>query len=263
MVRIAVVVGVLGLAATASAQSVNVNFGPADGAPASSYGAAGAVGTWNSVSGIAGQTFEIVDLSGAPTAITMSQSPTTTMLTGADPSVSGDDAKLLDTGLDTTGAETCLAFNGFTAGDYEVLVYAWTPNAPSVLSRTRQDEAPSTIDVGGAWTGAHVEGVTYARYVVTVGADGNLPAHSGLATDQPSPRSTASRFARWHPRSMPARIPMRRVAAAVRRAMPARRRAIAAAGVRRAATGSVRVRSCSRSRRSRVAGVVTARSHSA
>ncbi len=184
--RVAVVLGMLGLAATAQAQAVNVNFGPTDGAPASTYGAAGAVGTWNSISGIAGQTFEIVDLSGAATPITMSQSPTTTMLTTADASVSGDDAKLLNTGLDTTGAETCLAFNGFTAGMYEVLVYAWTPNAPSVLSRTRQDEAASTIDVGGAWTGAHVEGVTYARYVVTVGADGNLPAHSGLAPSQPS-----------------------------------------------------------------------------
>ncbi len=184
--RVAVVVGVLGLATTAQAQAINVNFGPIDGAPASTYGAAGAAGTWNSISGIAGTTFQIVDLSGAPTSITMSQSPTTTMLTTADASVSGDDAKLLNTGLDTTGAETCLTFNGFTAGTYEVLVYAWTPNAPSVLSRTRQDEAPTTIDVGGAWPGAHTEGVTYARYVVTVAADGNLPAHSGLETGQPS-----------------------------------------------------------------------------
>jgi uncharacterized protein (TIGR03382 family) len=54
-----------------------------------------------------------------------------------------------------------------------------------VKSRTRQDEAPSTADVGGAWRGSHAEGVTYARYVVTVDASGALPAHSGLVPGAP------------------------------------------------------------------------------
>jgi hypothetical protein len=180
--KLAWVLVVLGTAsATAHAQSINVSFGHTSGAPSSSYAAAGAAGVWNAVTGISGPTFTLVDTDGAPTSVTLTQSPTTTVLANPDPSVSGDDAALLDNGLVTNGAETCLAFSGFQPGTYEVLVYAWLPNQPTMLSRTRQDEAPSTIDVGGAWTGAHAAGITYARYVVTVDASGSLPAHSGLA----------------------------------------------------------------------------------
>ena len=180
------VVAICALAAPARGQSVNVNFGDSADAPSASYAAAGAAGTWNSVSGIAGLTFQLVATDGSSTSIMLTQSPTTTLLATSDPSVTGDDAKLLDTGLVTSDAETCLAFTGFQPGDYEVLVYAWMPAQPAVKSRTRQDEAPSTIDVGGAWTGVHVEGVTYARYVVTVDASGALPAHSGLVPGQPT-----------------------------------------------------------------------------
>ncbi len=169
-----------------AAQTVNVNFGDAaTDTPAPTYAAAGDAGTWNTVSGVAGMTFHLVATDGAA-GITLTQTPTTTLLATTDPSVTGDDAKLLNHGLVTTGAETCLMFDGMAPGSYEVLIYAWTPDAPTVLSRTRQDEAPSTIDVGGAWTGAFAEGVTHARYVVTVDQTGQLPAHSGLAPGQPS-----------------------------------------------------------------------------
>lgn len=182
------VIGALSLVpALASADAINVSFGgSAADAPSPTYAAAGGAGTWNSVSGVAGPAYQLVGTDGAPTNISVTQSPTATVLSTTDPSVSGDDAKLLDTGLVTTGAETCLMFTGFAAGQYEVLIYAWLPNQPTVLSRTRQDEAPSTVDVGGAWSGHHAENVTYARYVVTVGSDGNLPAHSGLAPGQTS-----------------------------------------------------------------------------
>jgi uncharacterized protein (TIGR03382 family) len=184
------VAGVLGVglaASTAHAQSINFNFGPATATPSATYAAAGLAGPWNTVAGTAGPVYSgFVSIDGTTTSIEMTQSPTTTVLSAVDPSVTGDDAVLLDNGLDTTGAETCLMFSGFAAGTYEVLIYAWTPSQPAVLSRTRQDQAPSTKDVGGAWTGQHVEGVTYARYVVTVDSSGNLPAHSGLAPNQPS-----------------------------------------------------------------------------
>jgi MYXO-CTERM domain-containing protein len=175
------------LAAPAGAQSININIGTT-GAPSSSYAAAGAAGTWNNVTGVAGPTFDFVALDGSPSGVTATQTPTTTLLTGTDPSVSGDDAKLLNSGLVTTSssAETCLNFLGFAPDTYEVLIYAWVPNQPTVKSRTRQDEAPTTIDVGGAWPGSHAEGVTFARYVVTVDSSGALPAHSGLAPGQPS-----------------------------------------------------------------------------
>jgi hypothetical protein len=170
---------------SASGQSINVSFGHASGGPSSSYAAAGAGGVWNSITGIAGSSFNLVAVDGSASGVSVSQSPTTTVITTADPSVSGDDAKLLNSGLVTDGAETCLSFVGFKPGNYEVLIYAWLPAQPTVKSRTRQDQAPSTIDVGGAWSGAHAEGVTYARYVVTVDSSGSLPAHSGLVPGAP------------------------------------------------------------------------------
>jgi hypothetical protein len=175
------------LGGAAHAQSINVSFGHTSGAPASTYAAAGAAGTWNAITGVSGPSYDhLAALDGSTTDISMTQSPTTTVLSGGDSSVTGDDAALLENGLVTTGAETCLMFSGFDAGTYEVLIYAWVPSEPTTKSRTRQDEAASTIDVGGAWPGEHQEGVTYARYVVTVGSDGNLPAHSGLAPNMPS-----------------------------------------------------------------------------
>jgi MYXO-CTERM domain-containing protein len=188
MVRgVVCVFGVALAARAAHAQSININFGPPAAKPSATYAAAGLAGSWNTVTGTSGPVYNgFVSIDGSATSIEMTQSPTTTLLNAVDPSVTGDDAKLLDNGLDTTGAETCLMFSGFAPGTYEVLIYAWTPNQPTVLSRTRQDEAPSTKDVGGAWTGQHVEGVTYARYTVTVDSSGNLPAHSGLAPNQPS-----------------------------------------------------------------------------
>jgi hypothetical protein len=167
--------------------AINVHFGDASaGGPAATYAAAGEAGVWNNVTGIAGPDYQLVAVDGTPSGVAVNQAPTTTNFNITDASITGDDAKLLQSGLVTTGAETCLMFSGVPAGMYEVLVYAWTPGSPSVMSRTRQDEAPSTKDIGGAWTGAQVEGVTYARYVVTVGSDHNLPAHSGLAPSMPS-----------------------------------------------------------------------------
>jgi hypothetical protein len=171
---------------SANAQSINVSFGHTSGAPSSSYAAAGASGRWNAVTGVAGPSFDLVAIDGSATGVSVSQSPTTTVLTTSDPALAGDDAALLNSGLVTDGAETCLSFHGMQPGTYEVLIYAWLPDQPTVKSRTRQDEAPSTVDVGGAWTGAHVEGVTYARYVVTVDMSGELPAHSGLVPGAPA-----------------------------------------------------------------------------
>jgi uncharacterized protein (TIGR03382 family) len=170
---------------SANAQSINVSFGHDGNAPSSSYAAAGSAGHWNAITGVAGSTFDLVATDGSASGVTVSQSPTSTVFTTPDPSLHGDDANLLESGLVTTGAETCLSFSGFKAGTYEVIMYAWLPNQPTVKSRTRQDEAPSTIDVGGPWTGAHSDGVTYARYVVTVDASGSLPAHSGLVPGAP------------------------------------------------------------------------------
>src|SRR5262249_52455469 len=68
------------------------------------------------------------------------------------------------------------------AGTYQVTMYAMTPNDPTRMSRVRVDGATTgPVMVGGAWPGHHVEGVTYGRFTVTVGAGGTIGMHSGLA----------------------------------------------------------------------------------
>src|SRR5438093_200250 len=132
--RTLVAVIAVALAAAANAQSINVNFAPtaSGNTPASSYAAAGQAGAWNTVTGVSGPTFQLVATDGSATGVTMTQSPTTTLLNATDPALSGDDARLLNNGLVTSGAETCLFFNGVKPGRYEVLIYAFVPNQPAV-----------------------------------------------------------------------------------------------------------------------------------
>lgn len=67
-----------------------------------------------------------------------------------------------------------------------MLVYAWMPNHPEVLSYTNSDEEPGNPHylVGGAWPGEHEILVTYAKHISHVGPpnlDGRLRVHSGVA----------------------------------------------------------------------------------
>jgi len=169
-------------AAPARGQAFNIDFGGPASKPADTYAAAGLPGVWNSVMGDSSMTYPLVGLDGRPTSVTLSQSGATSFLSASDPSVSGDDAALLNDALITTDPtnEVCLFIHGLQPATYEVLVYAWMPNAPSVKSRVRQDLATMTIDVGGAWTGSHVEGVTYARHMLQIDSAGFLGSHSGI-----------------------------------------------------------------------------------
>lgn len=182
-------------APAASAQSLNVDFGlPAD-APSSSYAAAGLPGVWNSIEGQdAPETiYPLVGLDGTPTGVTLHNIGGTDLLSASDPSVSGDDGALLNDALltFTSSLETCLFVDGLEPGTYEVLMYAWMPSAPGVRSRVRHDLGATTADVGGAWTGAHVEGVTFARHVLVIGADGFMGSHSGIVPGMPESAGAA------------------------------------------------------------------------
>src|SRR5215813_341006 len=178
-IALAALVGVEDLA---RAQAFNIDFGTAANKPADTYAAAGLPGVWNGIEGQSGTTYALVGLDGRPTGVTLTQSGATSLISTSDSSVSGDDAALLDDALITTNAsqEVCLGIHGLSPGTYEVLIYAWMPNAPTVKSRARQDLSTMTIDVGGAWTGSHVEGVTYARWVLTIDSSGFLGSHSGI-----------------------------------------------------------------------------------
>ena len=144
-------------------------------------------GVWNSIEGEHTPfwdpqvIYDLVDVHGNPTGVTLYQFGGTDVIAATDPSVGGDDAILLNDALvtQTTNLESCLFIDGLANGTYEVITYAWMPNNPFTLSRVRHDFTPEVVDVGGVWPGGHVEGVTYARHLVEV-TTGFMGSHSGI-----------------------------------------------------------------------------------
>lgn len=176
----------LSLPVTVSGQAINIDIGaPGDG-PSPGYAAAGLSGIWNSLEAAHGTTTGgIVDVDGHPTPVTLNQFGGLELVSADDPSTPpGDPSRLLDDYLVTfdPALESCVFFANVAAGEYEVLLYAWMPNAPGVDSYTDVDQEPGNphLEVGGAWPGQHQELVTYSRHVATVGGDGALWLHSGI-----------------------------------------------------------------------------------
>jgi len=177
-------------ALTASGQNFNVDVGEPGSQPNSSYAAAGLAGVWNSVRGthIAPFTPEptedddmLVDINGNPTGVGFHQFGGMDYVTTNDPSVSGNDASLLNDYLATHSEtlESCMYLNGLENGTYEVLTYAWMPNEPAIDQLVRFDFHPGTQLVGGTWPGQHVENVTYSRGLIEVD-DGFIGFHVGI-----------------------------------------------------------------------------------
>lgn len=174
------------LSATATGQSINIDFGLPGAGPADTYAAAGRAGVWNSIEGE--QTdftdpeiiYDLVDVHGNATSVTLYQFGGTELIAESDPTVSGDDAILLNDAIvtHTLGLETCLWINGLAPGMYEVLMYGWMPNHPESRARIRHDFQPDIFVIGGRWPGEHVEGVTYSRHVIQV-TSGFIGSHSG------------------------------------------------------------------------------------
>lgn len=173
-------------------QSFNIDVGPAGPGPSAAYGAAGLPGFWNVVqaehttASPGPQAFDDIlrDLDGNLTDVGLHQFGGMDLLTDVDPSVSGDDALLLDDAIVTHSIplKTCFYFNGLDNGRYEYLTYAWMPNHPEVTSIAFIDNTPGTFTAGGAWPGQHVEGVTYTRHIVQV-TNGFMGPHVGLPND--------------------------------------------------------------------------------
>ncbi|MHC5114907.1 MAG: hypothetical protein ACYTGP_10830 [Planctomycetota bacterium] len=185
--RITAFVAALLVPATAAfGQSLNIDFGPTAAGPSPLYAGAGLAGVWNSIEGEHTPfsdpqvVYDLVDLDGNPTGVTLHQFGGTELISAFDPSVNGEHAVLMNDALIThsSGLESCLFINGLANGTYEVITYAWRPNHPEILSRVRHDFTPGLVDVGGAWPGFQVEGVTYARHTVEV-TNGFMGSHSG------------------------------------------------------------------------------------
>ncbi|MCY2960603.1 MAG: hypothetical protein NTY35_10600 [Planctomycetota bacterium] len=167
----------LACAPVAGAQSLNVDIGQnvVFPVPASSYAAQGAAGTWNSVAA-PGAAAALVGLNGAPVAATLSSSGGFLNFDFDNAGTSGDAQSLLDDVHDLGGPTSAVSwsFAGLAAGDYSVYTYAWAPD--NTTFRTTVSIAGALDpdqNVGGAWTGSHQLGVTYALHRVTV-SGGNL-----------------------------------------------------------------------------------------
>lgn len=177
------VVAAAGFVAAASGQSINVDFSTVSTAPPSTYSAAGLPGVWNSIPQMpSGQYFSLVALNGLAVPVQIYQIGADYFLNTSDPSITGNDALLMNDMIISHNEPTdgCFWFTGLRHGTYEVTMYALTPNDSSLRHRLRVDSgSPGPTMVGGAWPGFHQAGVTYARFTVTT-TDGVIGFHSGL-----------------------------------------------------------------------------------
>lgn len=160
------------VATSARAQSLNVDIG-LNGTfpvPASTYAAAALPGFWNGVQSPAVAT-ALVGLDGAPVAATLTSNGGFLNFDYDNGGTSGDAQNLLDDVQDLGGPTSVVqwSFAGLTDGPYAVYTYAWAPdNTGFRTGVTILGAIEPAQDVGGAWTGAHQLGVTYALHHVVV-----------------------------------------------------------------------------------------------
>jgi len=171
------------LGAGAMGQTFNVEFGAPGSAPPATYGAAGLPGVWNTYETMPlGQRFLLVDIHGQSNIAMIYNIGGTGTIAADDPATSGADEALLDDAMTSLNnpLDTCIFFENLINGDYEILMYAVTPNQPGAQNRVSVDFSPTGPTwIGGPWTGQHVLGVTYQRFTVTT-TNGRLGMHSGL-----------------------------------------------------------------------------------
>lgn len=169
------------------AQSFNIDCGDSTGfagvsggVPTNAYGAAAAQpGFWNAPTEAQTPVYSMMlsDLAGTPTAVTTSVVQIGNSVGDFyfdNAGTTGDDAALLDDCMDIgnggVASEATWTFTGIANGCYDIYVYAWAPDSATFVSFVQDPNGPPTQGtiVGGAWTGAHALGVTYAKFYVSV-----------------------------------------------------------------------------------------------
>lgn len=173
------------LALPARAQSINLDFEPADtpfGLPTPNYAASGNAGVWNSVSAASVSGLRRWD--GAVTGVSLTFSnfvggcnATSGAFAALDASdTSGQVEAILDDWYDHTGGPgSTLLFQGLANGEYVVDTIVRKLCGSQVLVSVLGSPDPQA-DVLGGWTGAYVEGWNFSRHAVTV-SDGTISVH--------------------------------------------------------------------------------------
>jgi hypothetical protein len=164
-------------AAPLRAQSINIDASQQgiQSMPGQAYGAAASQpGPWSYVLG--GTSWTLVDVHSnlVESASSSTQDPGTD-LTFDNGATSGNDQQLLDDGrtFGPQGATSTWNIGPLFEGTYLVYTYAWNPQAPADPTQVSVAGALEPAQaVGGAWTGAHVLGTTYALHSVQVPAQG-------------------------------------------------------------------------------------------
>ncbi len=169
---LSILLAVVFTATGARAQSLNVDIGQnvLFPVPASSYAAAGNAGTWNGVAAPA-SAVALVGLDGAPISATLSSSGGFLNFDYDNFGTTGDAQSLLDDVHDLGGPTSLVTwtFGGLVDGEYSVYTYAWAPDNSTFRTRVSIAGAlDPDQDVGGAWSGSHQLGTTYALHRVTV-----------------------------------------------------------------------------------------------
>lgn len=146
---------------------INAATGAGAGVPSSSYGGAGAAGVWNNVSN-APLAAALVDVKGNPSAATISGGVGTGAFGFNNALTTGDDELLLDDVADIggLGSSRVYTISGLSSGVHEVIAYAWAPDdRVAFLTNVTVSGGPAGAQTcgGAAWTGSHVEGVTFVR----------------------------------------------------------------------------------------------------
>lgn len=153
---------------------INIDHGTGAGDPRSTYGAASEqAGHWNIVQGGGFDDAKLLsDVGGDPTGVVLRQSLPFGAAQFDHPGTEGPDARLLDDYLDLNSTPSTFTLSGLPAGAYEVFVYAWAPDQPSLVTAVTIGE--ESVLVSGAWPGGFAEGTTHARFDVEVASGEDL-----------------------------------------------------------------------------------------
>ena len=175
----AATLGATGPSTPAPSDAYSLDLGAGAGRPVDGYvGAGDRAGVWQEIAALTGGVPVPLDgITGAPSSATLTVAVTRTAFTVDNPDTMRDDAALMDDGLNlggTAGAPETFVFQGLLDGRYRVTSYAWAPDSANFLTEVTvvgADEPPQ--EIGGAWPGTFVEGITHAVHTVDV-EDGTL-----------------------------------------------------------------------------------------
>lgn len=167
--------GLLLVAASARAQSFNLDAGTGP-LPAATYGGAGqSPGVWQALDFAGGTTVTLTDADGAATAVTVTASAAFPSAAASDDGPSGDDEALLEDYLDLGAPEATFTIAGLAPGEYRVVTYAWTPGDASAVSYVMRVD--DTWAVGGAWPGMLTDFTTHAVHDLELAAGEDVVIH--------------------------------------------------------------------------------------